>query len=83
MFFCAAGKAFACASITMLQMIVNLDEVVEMMKKYNVMEKSQLPDISRYDPVALAIGMRPGEVCSIDRPSKSAISSLYYRVCTQ
>ena len=63
--------------------ILSDDEVVEMMKKYNVMEKSQLPDISRYDPVALAIGMRPGEVCSIDRPSKSAISSLYYRVCTQ
>jgi DNA-directed RNA polymerase subunit H len=63
--------------------ILSNDEVGEIMKKYNVMEKSQLPDISRYDPVALAIGMRPGEVCSIDRPSKSAISSLYYRVCTQ
>lgn len=63
--------------------ILNDDEVGEMMKKYNVMEKSQLPDISRYDPVALAIGMRPGEVCIIDRPSKSAISSPYYRVCTQ
>ncbi len=63
--------------------ILSDDEVGEMMKKYNVMEKSQLPDISRYDTVALAIGMRPGEVCSIDRPSKSAISSLYYRVCTQ
>ncbi len=63
--------------------ILSDHEVVEMMKKYNVMEKSQLPDISRYEPVALAIGMRPVEVCSIDRPSKSAISSLYYRVCTQ
>ena len=39
--------------------ILSDDEVGEMMKKYNVMEKSQLPDISRYDPVALAIGMRP------------------------
>ena len=63
--------------------ILSDNEVDEMMKKYNVREKSQLPDISRYDPVALAIGMRPGEVCKIDRPSKSAISSLYYRVCTQ
>jgi hypothetical protein len=63
--------------------ILSENEVDEMMKKYNVIEKSQLPDISRYDPVALAIGMRPGEVCRIDRPSKSAISSLYYRVCTQ
>jgi DNA-directed RNA polymerase subunit H len=59
------------------------EELDEMMKKYNVGDKSQLPDISRYDPVALAIGMRPGDVCKIDRPSKSAIHSTYYRVCVQ
>lgn len=59
------------------------EELDEMMKKYNVADKSQLPDISRYDPVALAIGMRPGDVCKIDRPSKSAIHSTYYRVCVQ
>jgi DNA-directed RNA polymerase subunit H (RpoH/RPB5) len=63
--------------------IMSDDEVDELMKRYNILDKSQLPDISRYDPVALAIGMRPGEVCRIDRPSKSAINSLYYRVCTQ
>jgi DNA-directed RNA polymerase subunit H (RpoH/RPB5) len=59
------------------------EELDEMMKKYNIGDKSQLPDISRYDPVALAIGMRPGDVCKIDRPSKSAIHSTYYRVCVQ
>lgn len=59
------------------------EEVDEIMKKYNVADKSQLPDISRYDPVALAIGMRPGDVCKIDRASKSAIHSTYYRVCVQ
>ena len=59
------------------------EEMDEMMKKYNVGDKSQLPDISRYDPVALAIGMRPGDVCRIDRASKSAVHSTYYRVCVQ
>jgi DNA-directed RNA polymerase subunit H (RpoH/RPB5) len=59
------------------------EEMDEMMKKYNIANKSQLPDISRYDPVALAIGMRPGDVCKIDRASKSAIHSTYYRVCVQ
>jgi DNA-directed RNA polymerase subunit H len=59
------------------------EEMDEMMKKYNVANKSQLPDISRYDPVALAIGMRPGDVCKIDRPSKSAVHSTYYRVCVK
>lgn len=63
--------------------ILSKEELNEMMKKYNVGDKSQLPDISRYDPVALAIGMRPGDVCKIDRPSKSAIHSTYYRVCVQ
>ena len=63
--------------------ILSSEELNEMMKKYNVGDKSQLPDISRYDPVALAIGMRPGDVCKIDRPSKSAIHSTYYRVCVQ
>jgi DNA-directed RNA polymerase subunit H (RpoH/RPB5) len=63
--------------------ILSSEELTEMMKKYNVGDKSQLPDISRYDPVALAIGMRPGDVCKIDRASKSAIHSTYYRVCVQ
>lgn len=63
--------------------ILSKEQLDEMMKKYNVGDKSQLPDISRYDPVALAIGMRPGDVCKIDRPSKSAIHSTYYRVCVQ
>ncbi len=63
--------------------ILSKEESDEMMKKYNVGDKSQLPDISRYDPVALAIGMRPGDVCKIDRPSKSAVHSTYYRVCVQ
>jgi DNA-directed RNA polymerase subunit H (RpoH/RPB5) len=63
--------------------ILSKEQLDEMMKKYNVADKSQLPDISRYDPVALAIGMRPGDVCKIDRPSKSAIHSTYYRVCVQ
>jgi len=63
--------------------ILSKEELDEVMKKYNVGDKSQLPDISRYDPVALAICMRPGDVCKIDRASKSAIHSTYYRVCTQ
>ena len=63
--------------------ILSKEESDEMMKKYNISNTSQLPDISRYDPVALAIGMRPGDVCKIDRASKSAVHSTYYRVCTQ
>jgi len=53
----------------------------EMMKYYNVTDKSQLPEISRFDPVARVIGLRPGQVCHIIRPSKTAIKTDYYRVC--
>ena len=58
-------------------------EVTELKKRYNITNTSDLPEISRYDPVAQAIGMRPGQVCKIIRPSKTAITSEYYRVCCQ
>ena len=44
-------------------------------------ELVQIPEISRFDPVAQAILLKPGEVCSILRPSKTAITSLFYRIC--
>jgi DNA-directed RNA polymerase subunit H (RpoH/RPB5) len=49
--------------------------------KYNIKNDSQLPQISRFDPVAQIIGLRPGEICEIIRPIKTAITSKYYRVC--
>jgi len=57
------------------------DEVAEVMKKYNLTNITEFPDISRFDPVAKAIGIRPGQVCHIVRPSKTAIKADYYRVC--
>ena len=41
----------------------------------------QWPEISRFDPVAQAIGLRPKEVCKIIRSSETAITSTYYRMC--
>lgn len=49
--------------------------------RYNIMSDAQFPDISRFDPVAQSIGIRPGQVCEIIRPSKTAISAPYYRIC--
>ena len=56
-------------------------ETIEIMRKYNITDKIQFPDISRFDPVARAIGLRPGQVCHIIRPSKTAIEANYYRAC--
>jgi|TARA_Y100000992_G_scaffold255822_1_gene189106 DNA-directed RNA polymerase subunit H len=53
----------------------------DIMKKYNILDKNQLPEISRFDPIALAIGLRPDDICEITRPSKTAIHGTYYRYC--
>lgn len=57
------------------------NEVKDVMFKYNIIDKNQFPDISRFDPVSRAIGLRPGQVCHIIRPSKTAIEADYYRIC--
>lgn len=51
------------------------------MKKYQIKAKSQIPEISRFDPQALVMGIRPGEICKIKRPSTTALTTDYYRVC--
>ena len=61
--------------------ILSVVEKLQIKKKYNIMNDNQFPDISRFDPVAQAIGIRPGQVCEIIRPSKTAISAPYYRIC--
>lgn len=63
--------------------VLDDDEAEDVYNKYNITDKSQLPDISRFSPVALAIGIRPGELCEIIRPSKTAITSKFYRICSQ
>lgn len=61
--------------------VLSTSETNQIRKRYNVMSDGQFPDISRFDPVAQAIGIRPGQVCEIIRPSKTAISAPYYRIC--
>ena len=61
--------------------VINDVEVVEVMKKYNISSLAEFPDISRFDPVARVIGLRPGKVCHIIRSSKTSVTADYYRVC--
>ncbi len=61
--------------------ILSQTETEDVMKRYNITQKVNFPDISRFDPVARAIGIRPGDVCHIIRPSKTAIEADYYRIC--
>lgn len=56
-------------------------EINTIIKKYNITDKIQFPDISRFDPVARVICLRPGQVCHIIRSSKTSIETNYYRIC--
>jgi DNA-directed RNA polymerase subunit H (RpoH/RPB5) len=56
-------------------------ETSQLLGKYNLKDITQLPEISRFDPQALAIALRPGQVCSIERKSVTAMKYDYYRVC--
>jgi DNA-directed RNA polymerase subunit H (RpoH/RPB5) len=61
--------------------VISDDERDVIKTKYNITDDTQFPDISRFDPVAQAICLRPGQICEITRPSKTAIQSIYYRLC--
>lgn len=61
--------------------IISIADVNVIKERYNIMNDAQFPELSRFDPVAKAIGIRPGEVCEIIRPSKTSIISNYYRIC--
>ena len=40
------------------------------------------PKICKYDACSRALGLRPGDLCEILRPSATALQTAYYRVCT-
>ena len=57
------------------------EESQRIKSQYFITNDNQLPDISRFDPVAQVLGIRPGLLCKIIRPSRTAIQSVFYRVC--
>ena len=57
------------------------EKIIAFKKRYNVLDNSNIPEISRFDPVAIAIGLRPGDICEIIRPSITSITGNYYRYC--
>jgi DNA-directed RNA polymerase subunit H (RpoH/RPB5) len=61
--------------------ILETSEIEELNKKYNINNPMQLPEISRFDPQALAMCMRPGNICEFKRNSATAMFYNYYRVC--
>ena len=62
--------------------VLNNDEIKSFKEKYHITNNNQIPEISRFSPVALALGMRPSQICKIIRPSRTAINSDFYRICS-
>ena len=50
-------------------------------KKYNILDDSQIADISYFDPISLLSGFRPGDIIHIKRKSRTAIETDFYRIC--
>lgn len=61
--------------------VLKKEEIIDLMKLYNIKEAKQLPEISRFDPQALAMCLRPGDICNFKRDSATAMNYNYYRIC--
>jgi len=61
--------------------ILNDEEAELFKKKYNIIDDSQIADISYFSPVSLVLGIRPNNIVKIIRNSKTSIESNFYRIC--
>lgn len=68
-------------SLVPMMEILSETATKEVMAKFNIKSLQQFPEISRFDPQALALSMRPGQVAKITRKSITALETEYYRVC--
>ncbi len=61
--------------------ILDNKQIDDLQKKYNLQDIKKLPEINRFDPQALAMSMRPGQVGMLKRESVTALDYNYYRIC--
>ena len=50
-------------------------------KNHRITDIKKIPEISRFDPQALAMSLRPGQICKFDRNSATSMNYTYYRIC--
>ena len=61
--------------------VMSQEEQSELFERLNITSPEELPEISRFDPVAKAIGLRPEQLCHIERKSPTAFKTDFYRYC--
>ena len=57
------------------------EEKKNIMMKFNITNEVEIPEISRFDPVAIILFLRPGELCEITRYNKTYIQNIFYIIC--
>lgn len=60
---------------------LSYDEITEIMNKYLIKGKAQMPYILRGDIIAKWLGLKQGDVVKIERYNENSGLSYYYRVC--
>lgn len=60
---------------------ISAEEVAQVMEKYMIKSKIQIPYILHNDPMAKWLGLKQGDVIKIDRINENSGLSYYYRVC--
>ena len=63
------------------EVLTEQEYVTEVKEVYNVYSKTSLKQINHTDPAARYIGLRPGQVCRITRPSETAGTYIDWRHC--
>lgn len=63
--------------------ILTEEEKRNILQRYRVRHEEEMSEISRFDPVAIAILLRPGQMVEIHRPSNTAGTTFHYRICVQ
>jgi DNA-directed RNA polymerase subunit H (RpoH/RPB5) len=61
--------------------VLDEKETADLFKKYRGDPLGQLPEMNRHDPVAIALGLRPGQVVRCLRSSKTSMLQDFYRLC--
>jgi len=61
--------------------ILTPGEKQELATRLHLHDLAKLPEISRYDPMAQGLLLRPGDVVRCKRASLTALTADYYRIC--
>jgi DNA-directed RNA polymerase subunit H (RpoH/RPB5) len=61
--------------------LMTIEEIDQLKTTLNLKSLTLLPEISRFDPLALAMNLRPLQVIKIIRSSPTALTSDFYRIC--